>query len=73
MSGSAVKFSEGFGDGEACGRDADEGGPYSLADQFGDAAGVVVFLEVSEGCGLGDRDGVGLAGLPVLQLLFLGR
>jgi len=23
-----------------------------------------VFLEVGEGCGLGDRDGVGLAGLP---------
>ncbi len=64
VSCSAVEFPDGLGDGEACGRNADEGGPYGLAGQFGDAARVVVFLEVGEGCGLGDRDGVGLAGLP---------
>ena len=64
MSCSAVEFPDGLGDGEACGRNADEGGPCGLAGQFGDAARVVVFLEVGEGCGLGDRDGVGLAGLP---------
>jgi len=64
VSCSAVEFPDGLGDGEACGRNADEGGPYGLAGQFGDAARVVVFLEVSKGCGLGDRDGVGLAGLP---------
>ena len=31
VSCSAVEFPESLGDGEACGRDADEGGPYGLS------------------------------------------
>jgi hypothetical protein len=63
VSCSAVEFADGLGDGEAV-RDADEGGPYGLADQFGYAARVVMFLRLGEGRGLGDRDDVELSGLP---------
>jgi hypothetical protein len=60
-----VEFPEGLGGGEACGRDADEGGPYGLAGQFGDAARVVAFLEVGEGCGLGESKFPGWSPRPV--------